>query len=619
MNWSAAFRSLFLLAPLASLAVSAQEAPPQSQPVPSKATPLSADPPANPPVNSSMDGRLMYELLLGEFSVQEGAVSRGYAIFLDAARRTGDPALYKRATELALESRSGDAALQAIEAWRRIYPQSREANRYLLQTLLALNRTAETQDALRREIAATPLPEQPISILAIPQLYVRASEKALAARVVETALQPSIAAGEPPVASAAWVTIGRMRLQADNAEDAVEAARQAQRIAPQADGAALLALEIAAAGKGDLSIPLLETYLSQPTARAEVRLDYARILLQARRSQEARVQLEQVTKAPPNQAANSYALGAPSPAGEAWLLLGLLDLEQKQLDTAEASLRRYLEISQNEGRGERQLANKRQAFLALSQLAEQRSDYNAADAWLQRIDAPDAAADTLSRRAALLARQGRVDDALRLIRETPLPSAPTPAAVERLKALAEIQVLRNNGRGADAYVRLNGLNRDAVLAGKPDADLLYDQAMLADELDRDHEVEPLLRQVIKLDPTHAHAYNALGYFFADRNERLPEARELIRKALSLSPKDPFITDSLGWVEFRMGNTAEAIRVLQQAYALRPDAEIATHLGEVLWTVGRQEEARQAWRDAQKLNPDLPVLRSTLQRLNVGTP
>ena len=437
--------------------------------------------------------------------------------------------------------------------------------------------------------------------------------------MVETALQPSIAAGEPPVASAAWVTIGRMRLQADNAEDAVEAARQAQRIAPQSDGAALLALEIAAAGKGDLSIPLLETYLSQPTARAEVRLDYARILLQARRSQEARVQLEQVTKAPPNQAANSYALGAPSPAGEAWLLLGLLDLEQKQLDTAEASLRRYLEISQNEGRGERQLANKRQAFLALSQLAEQRSDYNAADAWLQRIDAPDAAADTLSRRAALLARQGRVDDALRLIRETPLPSAPTPAAVERLKALAEIQVLRNNGRGADAYVRLNGLNRDAVLAGKPDADLLYDQAMLADELDRDHEVEPLLRQVIKLDPTHAHAYNALGYFFADRNERLPEARELIRKALSLSPKDPFITDSLGWVEFRMGNTAEAIRVLQQAYALRPDAEIATHLGEVLWTVGRQEEARQAWRDAQKLNPDLPVLRSTLQRLNVGTP
>ena len=158
-----------------------------------------------------------------------------------------------------------------------------------------------------------------------------------------------------------------------------------------------------------------------------------------------------------------------------------------------------------------------------------------------------------------------------------------------------------------------------MLAGKPDADLLYDQAMLADELDRDHEVEPLLRQVIKLDPTHAHAYNALGYFFADRNERLPEARELIRKALSLSPKDPFITDSLGWVEFRMGNTAEAIRVLQQAYALRPDAEIATHLGEVLWTVGRQEEARQAWRDAQKLNPDLPVLRSTLQRLNVGTP
>ena len=103
---------------------------------------------------------------------------------------------------------------------------------------------------------------------------------------------------------------------------------------------------------------------------------------------------------------------------------------------------------------------------------------------------------------------------------------------------------------------------------------------------------------------------------AERNQRLPEARQLIKKALEFAPNDPFITDSLGWVEFRSGNLPEALRLLQVAYKARPDAEIAAHLGEVLWAMGRREQAMTVWREAVGQSPDNETLRETLKRLRV---
>jgi Flp pilus assembly protein TadD len=149
-----------------------------------------------------------------------------------------------------------------------------------------------------------------------------------------------------------------------------------------------------------------------------------------------------------------------------------------------------------------------------------------------------------------------------------------------------------------------------------DPDLLYEQAMVAEKMDRVDDMEQLLRRVIALKPDNAHAHNALGYSLADRSQRLPEARDLIRRALDLSPGDPFITDSLGWVEYRMGNLAEAARLLRQAYASRPDTEIGAHLGEVLWAQGDREEARRIWREAKGRDAGNDVLRETLARLNV---
>ncbi len=149
-----------------------------------------------------------------------------------------------------------------------------------------------------------------------------------------------------------------------------------------------------------------------------------------------------------------------------------------------------------------------------------------------------------------------------------------------------------------------------------DTDLLYEQAMVEEKLDRLAEMERLLRRVIELKPNHQHAYNALGYSLADRKIRLPEARTLIQKALELSPGEPFITDSLGWVEYRLGNREEAIRLLRVAYQARPDPEIAAHLGEVLWSQGKTEEARRVWREGRSRDSSNDVLRETLARLRV---
>ncbi len=252
-------------------------------------------------------------------------------------------------------------------------------------------------------------------------------------------------------------------------------------------------------------------------------------------------------------------------------------------------------------------ASRTQVHLMLAQAAEQRGDYAAAAAWLDKVDASDPRAlDASLRRASILARQGKFTEARALI-----ASAPEQAAEEaRAKVLGESQMLRDFKRWQEAYdVLAEGTKRFPA-----DVDMRYEQAMMAEKLERMDLMETLLRQVIADKPDHQHAYNALGYSLADRGQRLDEARQLVAKALELAPGDPFITDSLGWIEFRLGNHTEAIRLLQQAWATRPDTEIGAHLGEVLWVTGQQDEARRIWREARARDAENDVLRETLKRL-----
>lgn len=244
----------------------------------------------------------------------------------------------------------------------------------------------------------------------------------------------------------------------------------------------------------------------------------------------------------------------------------------------------------------------------LAQIAEQRGDTAAAEQWLARVDDPERAVEVQARRALLIARQGRVDEALASLRA--LPERDSGDA--RAKLVAEAQLLRELKRwqaAFDTYGR-------ALQASPDDADLLYEQAMVAEQMDRLDLLEERMRRLIELQPDHAHAHNALGYSLADRGLRLDEARRLIERALELMPGDPFITDSLGWVEFRAGNLAEARRLLEQAWAKRPDTEIGAHLGEVLWAMGERDAARGIWRQARERGADNEVLNETLKRLQV---
>jgi tetratricopeptide (TPR) repeat protein len=249
-----------------------------------------------------------------------------------------------------------------------------------------------------------------------------------------------------------------------------------------------------------------------------------------------------------------------------------------------------------------------QAFLALAEIAEKAKDLPKARAWLDRIDSAQDMIGVQSRRAALLARQGQLAEARALLRTLPEGNA----AEIRAKISAEVQLLRDNKQFQAAY----DLLRDALAATPDDLDFVYDQAMMAEKLGRLDEMERLLRKAIAAKPDYYHAYNALGYSFADRNVRLPEARQLILKALEFAPGDPFISDSLAWVEFRSGNLLEALRILRQAFKDKPDAEIAAHLGEVLWTVGERTQAVIIWKEGLLLNAENETLLETLKRLRV---
>jgi predicted Zn-dependent protease len=543
-----------------------------------------------PAAPSAMDSRLFYELLLGEINARNGAPTEGFALVLDAARRNGDSALYQRAVEIALQARSGDAALQAARAWKQAQPRSREANRYVLQLLVALNRLAETAEPLKTDIALADAKDRNAALAVVPRIYARATDKAAAAAVVEQALRPYLQ--QKDSAAAAWTTVGRMRLAASDSAGAIDAARRAQAIDARAEGPALLALELMDPKQPEAE-PLVKRYL-QGQPMPELRMAYARVLVDAQRYGEAAQQLQAVTAQKPEYA-------------EAWLVLGSLQQQENQDAAAEASLKRYLELAQAQPSEDRSRGFA-QAYLALSRIAEKRKDYALANAWLDKIENPQQLVAAQQLRASLLARQGKLEEGRKLLRA--LPERDGDDA--RQKLLAEAQLLRDN----KAYKAAFDLLGQATSKPPFDADLVYDRAMIAEKMNDLAEMEQLLRQVIATRPDYHHAYNALGYSFADRSIRLPEAKQLIQKALSFAPGDPFISDSLAWVEFRMGNKAEALRILEAAYKERPDAEIAAHLGEVLWSLGQRERAETVWKEGLLINSENDTLQETLGRLRV---
>jgi len=549
---------------------------------------------AGAPEQSRLNARLLYELLLAELLAREGQAQQGAAYMLSAARRVGDEALFKRATELAIQSRAGPAALEATRAWRHAFPQSAQAGQYELQVLIVLGRVAETEEPARHFLATLPDAEKLSFITALPALYQRVPDKAEAARVIERALDGAL--GKPALAPAAWTSIGRLRLQAGDKAGALVAATLGQNADAQSEWPALLGLQLMASGETQAEA-LVERHLATAQARPELYIAYARGLIEQGRGADAHRQLDRLIRRAPEHP-------------ESWLVRGALYADERRDAEAESDLRRYLGLleAMPADADAEQPEGSAHARMMLAGIAERRGDLAQARQWLESVDSPEQALAVQTRLAQLLARQGRLDEARQLIRAVPERNAEDA----RLKLLAEAQLLRDNRQPQQAYDLLSG-----ALQQTPDEEtLLYDTATAAERVGQFDAMERLLRRLIELKPEAAQAYNALGYSLADRNLRLPEARALIDKAVQLAPDDAYIQDSLGWVQFRQGNLRQARKTLEAAFKKRPDAEIAAHLGEVLWSQGEREGALRVWRDGQRLDADNETLKKTLLRFRV---
>ncbi len=577
-----------------------------------KTAAMAAD--AAKPLNSELDAPLFYQLLVGEMELRNGQAGVAYQVVLDGARRTSDEELFKRVVNIALQSRAGDQALLAAKAWREAIPDSVEAHQMTIQLLALLNRPNEVADALRQLLKVTPVIQHPSVLASLPKLFQRTADP----KQVYAALLPVLqdAVKQPGTRVVGLLVQARMALLAGDTQQAMALTTALAKEVPQADEVLQLALELMPSQPA--AEVLITSQLQAKPDNHQLRLAYGRALARNQRPNDAAREFRAVTVAEPSIAS-------------AWFALGALELDLRHAEAADTALRRYLTLQEAadsaaapataeaaasgstgasaEASAQAAVEARQQTWLMLAQAAELRGDLKAADTWLQKVDSPQRRAEAQFRRASLLARQGHLPEARKIIQALP-ETTPDQA---RAKLLAEAQLLRDAGDWAEAYAVLTR----AAERQPDDADLIYEQSMMAEKLGKVDEMETLLRRVMTLKPNHHHAYNALGYSLAERNIRLDEAHALIVKALSFAPAEPFIIDSLGWVEFRRGNKAEAVKLLRQSYAAQPDAEIAAHLGEVLWASDERDEARRIWREGIKREPKNEALRDTLKRLKVN--
>jgi len=528
---------------------------------------------------------LMYKLLASEIAYQRGQWQSAYVTILSVAQQTRDPRLARRAAEIALSAKQSGEALAAVRLWRELAPQSEEALQYLLGFIMLGDRIDEARPILEKRLKEARPTTRGLMMFQMQRLLSRAKDKAAAFSMLETVLAPYRDTQEAHLALAQAAAHN-----GDNVRARAEA-RAALAIKPDSELAALTLAQVSP-DKNEAMQALKEFLATQPKAR-DARIAYARMLVEQKEYGKARSEFEIVLKSRPEDLSSLYALG-------------ILSKEANDAKAAEKYLTTYLDVLARRPDEER---DPTAAYFVLAQIAEDRKDIDGALKWLAQIESGESWLGAQLKRAQIIAKRGDLAAARALLNELKPDSERDQVQI----IIAEAQLLREAARHGEAMSLLEeGLRRH------PDnTDLLYDYAMAAEKANQLEAMETALRKVIALAPGNQHAYNALGYSFAERNIRLAEALALIETALKLAPDDPFIMDSMGWVMFRLGKLKEAEELLRRAYELRPDPEIATHLGEVLWVKGQKEAAQKLWRDASEKDPQNDTLKSTLARLHVS--
>ncbi|MDO5102755.1 MAG: tetratricopeptide repeat protein [Lautropia sp.] len=532
---------------------------------------------------------LVYEILAAEVALQRQQPQLAYSTYHTLAMQTHDARLARRATEIALHANALNEALPTARLWHKLDPKLPEAQQTLDTLLVATGHLEEAEPALAKRLAAARENRTlPLTYQQLQRQLLSAPKPEQGWRVIQRLSEPDLQITE------ARLTRAQLAAAAGHRQTALDEAEAARALSPDDQDVVLTTAQLLQTMPDGpkRAIELLQQHLKRHPAHTPVRIALGRLLIANEQRDEAIQTLEQLPPAEQNSPLALYTLAQ-------------LHYQKQALDQASHYLERYVKLPDSIPR------DNGPAYLFLAEIAEQRPDMPAAIEWLAQIQSDQSPLylEAISRRAILTARQNKVEAGLAL-----LGTVHTKNAKEAQMLLAtRAQILREAHQYQEAFKLL-----DRAVKGPEDAtDLLYDHALAAEKIKRLDILEKSLRTLIKRRPDNAHAYNALGYTLADHDIRLPEALKLIQKANELMPNNAHVLDSLGWVYFRMGKQAEALSTLKKAHDLQPDVEIAVHYGEVLWSDGQKDTARDIWRAARKRSPDNELLQQTLKRLKVS--
>lgn len=520
---------------------------------------------------------ILFDFLIGETALQRGSLDIAVNRYVKLAKTTRDPRIAKRATEIALHAGNSFAAEQAATMWIQLEPDSVDARQTIAALLVNLGKLDAAQPHLEK-LLASEKDGLGNAFMQLNQLLSRNSDKTATLLLIQQLSQPykNLPEVHFAISQAAWF--------ANQHQLASEEMQSALALRPDWEIAAIHNGRILQRISTDDAAQFYRDYLKKYPESNEVRIAYTRVLIISNETDTAREQLQWLMNKNPDDA-------------EIMLAAGLLATEMGDFDVTETSFKKALSLGYKDTNA---------VHFHLGQIYEETNRPEMAMDSYQMAKSGGRYLPAQIRYADLLATQGYLKEAREHLQK--LPAANDQQAAHLI--LAEAQILRRSKAYQEVYDLLNeGLKK---LPDYPE--LLYDRALAADKLGKFKILEQDLRKLIKLKPDNAHAYNALGYSFAERGIELPEALKLIRKAVELAPEDPYIMDSLGWVYYRMGNLAEGLNYLNLAFTARPDAEIAAHLGEVLWVQGAKDDAINIWRSALEKEPDNEILLETLQRL-----
>lgn len=541
----------------------------------------------------TLTGDIFFRVMAAEIAAQRGLYDSAATTLLSLSQETGDPRLARRALEFQLASGNLRGALDSARTWARQSPSDIEASSTELALAAANGETAGLAAALRKRIDASP--NKPAAIAQALGVLSRLNDRRLALRILDESFSPAVR--NLPDAHMALADVAQAA--GDDAR-AVAEARLALKADPDSEAAALRVLEYGARVDRSLAVSETRAFLTKHPDARKLHLSLAGMLADSGDYDTSLAELKVMARRAPEdfdllylQAQVAYKAGHKDQARA--LLQQYLDVQNQRLDSIA------------EGATDA-VAAEADARILLSRIAEDLGQYDEAVAQLEQIDDPTLRYSAQMRQAALRAKQGRVDEAIAMVDA----ARPNDEDDEIQGILTKSQILRDADRIDEAVRSLEAANQ-----AQPDTiEIKYELAMLYERQARYKELEAQLRQVIALDPDHAHAFNALGYTLADRNERLPEALDLITQALELLPDNPFILDSMGWVKFRMGDLQAAADYLSRAYAQRPEADIAAHLAEVWWMQGKRDQATELLQATFKQNPTNRTLLDTAKRLGV---